>query len=51
MVKAIVKKEDSTDEAIQLYREFLEYEKKMGYDNKPSFGTMNNLGKRNKIKE
>lgn len=44
-------KESSIEEALRLYKELLAYEKKMGYDNKPSFGTMNHLGKRSKWKK
>ena len=46
-MKKIVRKEDSIDEALRLWRELCEYEKKNGI-NIPSFGTMNDLGKRNK---
>ncbi|KKM71859.1 hypothetical protein LCGC14_1426430 [marine sediment metagenome] len=46
-IKKIIKKEDSIDEALRLWKELCEYEKKNGI-NVPTFGTMNNLGKRNK---
>jgi hypothetical protein len=43
----LIKKEDSLDEALRLWRELCEYEKKNGI-NCPTFGTMNDLGKRSK---
>lgn len=41
------KGEDSVDRALRQWRELCEYEKENGI-NIPSFGTMNDLGKRSK---